>query len=164
MIRQWPMPVVRPVRIETHDKSWYSRLWAYLGKARAWELVDDYQCEVYGLPVVVPAGFRTDFASVPRAFWPFMSPTGILLIPGLLHDFYYRHHFLIARDMRPTFALLGRAWGDEMLRHVCIEVNGMPAAAGVAWGALRVGGVFAWNAARRKDFDRGAKLDLKNGY
>jgi hypothetical protein len=164
MTQQWAMPIVQPVRIDTHNQPWYKCALAWLWQARAWELVQDYHCEVYGQRIMVPAGFRTDFASVPRIFWPIMSPTGVLLIPGLLHDFYYRHHFLIAPDHSPVFALLGRSWGDNMLQQVCTEVNGMVVASAVAWSALRVGGGIAWNSARKKDFDRGANLDLKNGY
>lgn len=160
----WPMPIVQPVRIETHGQPLLKRAWSYFGQARAWSVVYDYHCEVYGERIMIPQGFRTDFASVPRVFWPIMSPTGVLLIPGLLHDFYYRHHFLIAPDRTHRFALMGRAWGDEMLRQVCVEVNGMPVSAGISWAGLRVGGWLAWHNARKKDFTRGENLDLINGY
>lgn len=40
---------------------------------------------------VIPAGFKTDFASVPRIFWAFISPTDeFIRIPALIHDFMYR--------------------------------------------------------------------------
>lgn len=40
-------------------------------------------------PIVVPAGFVTDFASVPRAFWSGLSPHGQYSRAAVLHDFLY---------------------------------------------------------------------------
>jgi len=40
-------------------------------------------------PIVVPAGFVTDFASVPRAFWAGLSPHGQYSRAAVLHDFLY---------------------------------------------------------------------------
>jgi hypothetical protein len=40
--------------------------------------------------VVVPAGFETDLASIPRALWFIHSPTDSETIsPAILHDFMY---------------------------------------------------------------------------
>lgn len=41
------------------------------------------------LPIIVPAGFVTDFASVPRAFWSGMSPHGQYSRAAVLHDYLY---------------------------------------------------------------------------
>lgn len=38
---------------------------------------------------VVPAGFVTDFASVPRAAWPVLPPTGSYQWAALVHDYLY---------------------------------------------------------------------------
>jgi len=43
----------------------------------------DYQ------PVVVPAGFVTDFASIPRAFWSLYRPDGEYTYPAIVHDYLY---------------------------------------------------------------------------
>src|SRR5437868_748210 len=40
-------------------------------------------------PIVVPAGFVTDFASIPRAFWSGMSPHGQYSRAAVLHDYLY---------------------------------------------------------------------------
>jgi hypothetical protein len=39
--------------------------------------------------VVVPAGFVTDFASVPRAFWSLFRPDGNYAYAAVLHDYLY---------------------------------------------------------------------------
>ena len=46
------------------------------------------------LKIVIPKGFITDLVSVPRILWSLISPTGSLLIPGLIHDFGYRFGYL----------------------------------------------------------------------
>lgn len=43
-----------------------------------------------GIVVDVPAGFETDFASVPRATSKLIRPDGVLAKPGTLHDYLYR--------------------------------------------------------------------------
>lgn len=42
---------------------------------------------------IIPKGFKTDFASVPRIFWSFISPTDeFIRVPSLIHDYMYRTH------------------------------------------------------------------------
>jgi len=43
-----------------------------------------------GEKIVIPAGFETDFASVPRIFWPFISPVDKHGKAAVLHDYLYR--------------------------------------------------------------------------
>ena len=39
--------------------------------------------------VEVPAGFVTDFASIPRVFWSLLRPDGSYTYPAIVHDFLY---------------------------------------------------------------------------
>lgn len=40
--------------------------------------------------IIVPKGFVTDFASIPRIFWPVLNPVEFKTIPpAILHDFMY---------------------------------------------------------------------------
>lgn len=39
---------------------------------------------------VVPRGFQTDFASIPRVFWRVLPPTGRYGKAAVVHDFLYR--------------------------------------------------------------------------
>lgn len=38
----------------------------------------------------VPAGYKTNGASIPRALWSFMNPFGVALPAAILHDFLVR--------------------------------------------------------------------------
>ena len=42
------------------------------------------------LEVEIPAGFETDFASVPRLLWPLFPPDGPWLEASIVHDYCYR--------------------------------------------------------------------------
>lgn len=42
-----------------------------------------------GIRVSVPAGFQTDFASVPRALWPIFPPQGPWCEAAVVHDYLY---------------------------------------------------------------------------
>ena len=39
--------------------------------------------------IVVPMGFITDFASVPRALWSLIAPYGKQTLPAIVHDYMY---------------------------------------------------------------------------
>lgn len=66
-----------PVLIPFADMDYW-----YLGSALQWR-------QPNGKIVSVPKGFTTDFASVPRAFWSWMPPTGRYGLPALVHDWHY---------------------------------------------------------------------------
>ena len=43
-----------------------------------------------GIEVTVPAGFETDFASIPRLLWGLYPPDGSYALPAVAHDYLYR--------------------------------------------------------------------------
>lgn len=53
----------------------------------------NYWTDVEGAPaiVMVPAGFVTDFASIPRGLWNLFPPTGQYGKAAVIHDFLYRN-------------------------------------------------------------------------
>lgn len=61
--------------------------------ASKWELDEEfyfYFDEKYKKDgVIVPAGFITDFASVPRILWSIIPPTGRYTKAAVLHDYLY---------------------------------------------------------------------------
>ncbi|MDO5674772.1 MAG: DUF1353 domain-containing protein [bacterium] len=141
-----PMPVIRPIPLRTRGRSWWQRTKAWLWDAREWELQEDYlYTRPDGSQLMIPAGFRTDFASSPRAFWPVgMDPVGILLVPSLFHDFGYRHDFYLDQHARRIHQGAGKRFHDRLMREICIEVNGMVVPSTVAWLALDVFGWYSW--------------------
>lgn len=58
-----------------------------------WRLTKGFEYHVGCYPsdevIVVPEGFVTDFASVPKVFWPIISPVGKHGKAAVIHDFCY---------------------------------------------------------------------------
>lgn len=52
----------------------------------------DFASEEAERIIRVPAGFVTDFASIPRFFWRVLPPTGLYGKAAVIHDYLYRSH------------------------------------------------------------------------
>ena len=88
--------------------------------------------------LVVPVGFESDGASVPRVFWRLVFPPGDTqaLRAAFLHDFIYRTH--------PEG--WDRKKADDLFYDVLVD-DGIPKwRAWLAWSGVRLGGSAAWNA------------------
>jgi hypothetical protein len=86
-----------------------------------------------GTTIFIPAGFVTDFASVPRLFWNILPPTGVYDRAAILHDFLYRGQ------------VFPRARCDALLNEAMVSL-------GVSWwirwliyGNVRMFGWMAYN-------------------
>ena len=56
---------------------------------RHWRLEADYVYHDGPTAITVPAGFRFDLSSVPRALWSVIAPFELSIVAPLLHDFLY---------------------------------------------------------------------------
>jgi hypothetical protein len=52
---------------------------------------------------VVPAGFETDFATIPKIFWPIVDIRGLVSKASVLHDYMYRNHTCSRRKTDKIF-------------------------------------------------------------
>lgn len=52
----------------------------------------------------VPAGFTTDFASIPRFFWRWLPPTGEYGKAAVIHDFLYQYGTLDGEHVTKEYA------------------------------------------------------------
>ena len=116
--------------------------------------MEDFHFHLDGWPeFVIRKGFEFDGASVPRPFWTFLNPVGLLLIPALLHDYTYQYGELQAMNnggelapYKPVYWKEGRerrAW-DRLFREVGNAVNGTPVIDWIAWLGVRIGGGRWW--------------------
>lgn len=48
--------------------------------------------------IAVPAGFKTDFASIPKIFQNIYSPTGPYGKPAVIHDYLYRTAYYATKE------------------------------------------------------------------
>lgn len=157
-MKGWIIPDPQFVPVNYHlDGSLLSRAKYVLTNPPRFRLIKDW---VVTLPssaqVVVPKGFVTDFASIPRALWavPGFSPSGPLLWGAILHDFGYQYGYLL-RKLGPkatvrVFEGFPRSFFDGMLRTVTIEKTGAKFIAGAAHAALHHFGGNVWDNYRTK--------------
>ena len=95
-----------------------------------WILLSDfeYQSDVLGHVVVVPQGFITDFASVPRLPFTYLFFGNSAQEAAVIHDYLYRHRSV------------SRAKADAVFREAS-EVAGVPAwRRWGMWLGVRIGG------------------------
>ena len=85
-------------------------------------------------PIVVPDGFVTDLASIPRAFWSFLRPDGKYAWGAVVHDWLYWEQFT------------DRATADEVLRDIMKDFKISSGTVDTIYYALRLGGKEAWDA------------------
>lgn len=149
------MPKLVPLPLPTKGQPFYKRIWIWLTKVREWQLLENWE---YDLPdgrrVLIPKGFRFDGASIPRPLWFFLSPTGLLLIPGLIHDFGYRYDYIwvVGEDgwICKNDQAMGQDYWDEIFYSVGEHVNGMKVINWMAWLALSTFGSMAWDENRKR--------------
>lgn len=116
---------MRPIRIEVHQSDEMGNVFT---------LLEPLVCE----GITVPAGFKSDGASVPRFFWRVVFPPGDTkaLLAAFVHDFIYRTH--------P--AGWTRAAADNLFRKLLLE-GGVPKhSADIAYLGVRLFGSSSWQA------------------
>lgn len=99
--------------------------------------------------IIVPAGFETDFASIPWGLWNLFPPLGPWARPAIIHDFLYA--------TRGDGIYGTRQWitrGEAYLREEAdaifleaMEVVGVPAwRRAIMYRAVRIGGGKGWGS------------------
>ena len=147
--------MLRPVPIRTKNKNWFGKVWALMTVVRQWEVVENWFFRLpNGVEIIIPKGFIMDGASIPKPLWGLLSPVGLLLTGGLIHDFAYRYDYLWSIDDDGTLYKYHHGAGqerwDKLFKAVNIHVNGMIAVDHVTYGMLRAFGFLAWNENRFK--------------
>lgn len=111
-------------------------------KSGFWETAGEFEYHVgeegSDNKIKVPAGFLTDFASVPRIFWMIYPPDGQYTQAAVLHDYLYN-----IQD-RP------RATADAIFLEA-MKVLGVPLLRRrIIYRAVRIFGWIPWNNGARK--------------
>ena len=142
-------PTMRPIPIKTKGKGFFTMIKMWLLGTRHWEIANDFDYEINGEKFVIPAGFKFDGASIPKFLHTFLSPVGVLLIGGLVHDYAYKYQTLLMLNKKDTMGIISQKRADEIFRDINIEVNGFYLMNYLAYWSLRLGGFMAWNKHRK---------------
>lgn len=152
------MPKLTPIPIPTKNRSFFKRILVWFFDVRKWELAQNWLFKIKDdTEIVIPKGFRFDGASVPRPLWAIMSPTGLLLIPGLIHDYGYKYNQLWKRESDSKIVAYmnkaGKSYWDKLFLEVGEQVNGFALIGRIAFLGIVLGG--SW--ARKKPPQKGRK-------
>ncbi len=143
------MPHMRPITIETAGKGFWGAIKMWLLGVRTWEIAKDWNFSLDGEKYVIPKGFVFDGASVPKFLASWLSPTGVLLVGGLVHDYAYKYTVLLKKGKKSTTDPMTQKEADALFRDIGIEQNGFHFLNKLAYWALRIGGFVAWNGHRK---------------
>ncbi len=121
-----------PLRLEHMGTKW--RLWKLLE-----DLIWEVDAEGSGKVIVVPAGFVTDGASIPRLLWALLPPTGGYLRAACLHDRLLR---LIAEGT-PDLYVPTRAIADRQFRLACRACGTGWLTSMILYAGVRIGALLA---------------------
>ena len=145
------LPHMQPVTIATKGKGFFGAIIMWLLGTRKWTIVKDFEYNLNGKKYVIHKGFEFDGASVPKFLATFLSPVGVLLMGGLVHDWAYKYASLQPKDKKEPLTLLDQKAADIIFRDINLEVNGFKFLSYLAYWALRIGGFMAWNGHRKKE-------------
>lgn len=165
-------PKYESVPYDLHGLSWWQQIVVVWKNPPRLRMLEDWLITLPGgLQIIVPKGFVTDGASIPRLLWWLISPFGPLLEGGILHDFGYQYGFLLSPytilqpfnirsfELRREYAeifgpnipvYIGRKqiFFDKILKEITVLITGATLQAWVAYVALRWFGDIAWNRYR----------------
>lgn len=150
------MPHMQPIPIATKGKGFWSAIWMWLTGSRHWIVAKDFVFTIDDpdgtgpCQLVIPKGFQFDGASIPKFLHTWLSPTGVLLMGGLVHDYAYKYATL-KRKGKGTLGPMTQKEADIIFRDINVEINGFKFLNYLAYWALRVGGFVAWNGHRKND-------------
>lgn len=149
------MPVLRPIPMPTvNQTSLLNKILVFVFQVRRWRVEEAFIFSHKGKQYAVHAGFEFDGASIPKPLWALLSPVGLLLIPGLIHDYGYRYNgiYILDENNKPVWdeTLSTQSDWDELFEEIGKDVNQMPVLNELAKFALWLGGFKAWNTWRDK--------------
>jgi len=149
------MPVLRPMPIATvNQKGFLNKLLVLVFSVRKWRVEEAFIYEFQGKRYAISAGFVFDGASIPKVLWAIISPVGLLLVPGLIHDYGYRYNgiYVLDDDGNPVWddSLSTQQEWDKLFKEIGNEVNQMPVLNALAGAGLWLGGFKAWDTWRDK--------------
>ena len=146
-------PHMKPIRMATKDKGFFGGIWLWIATTRKWEITQDWHYTLDSKKYVIPKGFVFDGASVPKYFRSYLSPMGVLLIGGLVHDYGYKYEVLLLEGKKKATPKHNQKWMDKTFRDINIDQNGFKIINYIAYYALRLGGWLAWRKHRKNNLN-----------
>lgn len=162
------MPKLQPFPIKTKKYNLLVKMWKLLVRKRQWQIIEDWH---YQLPnnrtIVIPKGFVFDGSTYPWIVWIFFSPTGLLLIPVIIHDFAFKYNYLWGIQDGRVFKFkenCGFLSWNQLIRKIGIERNELMLVDYFIWSLNTLFGWVNWALLRRKKHEDLYPQDIESKY
>lgn len=113
-------------------------------KSDWWELYEPFEETLSdGSTILIPAGYVTDFASVPMLLWSFLPPIGKYNRAALVHDYLYDSQYK-KKELGEKGA---RKFADKQFLFLANKINPNDAFRHyIMYLTVRIFGFYAWRA------------------
>lgn len=146
-----PHPILQKISGTTLGKSWYKRVWIYFTETTKWKFVEDWKIELpNGMKICIPKGEITDGASIPWFLRSFATSTGPLSRAAYVHDFGYKHRYLLNHNSIKYTNCESQRFYDSLFKDIIIWTTGLKFLAYSAYKGVRAFGFIAWNEHRQR--------------
>jgi hypothetical protein len=147
------IPVVSPIPFST-EGGYLRRAFRWLYYTRRWRFKEDWYFTLFnGDCIMIPEHFCFDGASVPKPFRSLLSPTGVLFLPGIIHDYGYKFDMLIGVKIDGRkfdyHKGAGKAFWDSIFKGVGYQVCRLYTITTIAYWVVVLFGYSAWNRENR---------------
>lgn len=109
-----------------------------------WVLVAPFKLIDGPRVIVLPAGLRSDLASIPRALWALLAPFELSLAAPLVHDAIYRGQGMLPAGCCQPFHRYTRAEADALFHDIMHREGVSWWRRRAAYAAVRSWGWLAW--------------------
>lgn len=120
---------------------------SYDERAGTWTVVREFTVEPLGWTLIVPRGFTSDLASIPRWLWWLIAPFELSLAAALVHDYGYAHGgrmLVLTRDRMRRATYLTRARVDRAFYELMRDEGVWWWRRWLAYRAVRLFGASHW--------------------
>ncbi len=105
-----------------------------------------YESELFHVSIIVPTGFVTDLASIPRIVWSLIgwTPDGLHRNAAIVHDFLYQRRGRLPVEYISPPRSFSRKECDEIFKEAMLSLGVGKIKANIIYGAVRTFGWMAW--------------------
>lgn len=125
-----------------------SALVSYDERTCTWTVAREFTSDALGWTIIVPRGFCSDLASIPRWLWWLVAPFELSLAAPLVHDYAYAHGgrvMILTYDRVRRYTYLSRGRVDRAFYELMREEGVWWWRRWAAYHAVRVFGAKHWN-------------------
>jgi hypothetical protein len=90
------------------------------GSHRYWSLDEELVWDDGTTRIVMPVGFVTDFASIPRLFWSISSPWDDHMKAAICHDYTYTQAIMSRKECDDLFYRQMKQLGVSLIRRLSV--------------------------------------------